>query len=85
MIFLRRLFEWVPSQVIFWALFAWMLWKLIFLCVILYVKDTYFYISVAGGVTFIAFLLLSKQERRYKLVVPALIIIELAIASTPKW
>jgi hypothetical protein len=47
MALLRRLFERIPSQAIFWALFAWTVWKLFFLCARLYLMDMYFYASLA--------------------------------------
>ena len=84
MTLLRRLFERIPSQVIFWALFAWTIWKLFFLCARLYVMDMYFYVSLAVAISFVGLLLFSARELKYKLIAPALIAIELAIAFTSK-
>ena len=80
---LWRLFEKIPASAIFWSFFAWLVWKLVLVCLAFQTKGEYFYIALPTSVLIVGVLIFGSPNFRYRLIIPALIAVEVTKAAIP--
>ena len=80
---LRRFFEKIPTSLLFWSLFAWLVWKLVAIYIVFQAKGDYFYIALSISMLTVGLLIFGSSKLRYKLIIPAVIAAEITIAAIP--